>query len=192
MPACGRILHAADHAIRFLEVADGCAFLEEFRVVGDVELVLGARFDEVAHRMRCADGHGGFHDDQFRRGIRPKLLNHLRDVAGGREDVRGVGRAVFLRRCAYAHHDHLGVAVGLLFFGRECKAACGGVAGDHVAEAGFVDGHVAAVEHVDLGAVDVEPDDVVARIRQARAGDQADVSSANHREFHVRAILRGK
>ncbi len=56
---------------------------------------------------------------------------------------------------------------------------------DQFAQAGLMDGHAAAVEGGDLGGVDVEAADAVAQVRQAGAGDQADVAGADDGDVHV-------
>ncbi len=75
---------------------------------------------------------------------------------------------------------------GAVDVGRELQPARGSIAADHRLEAGFVDRHAAAVQHVDLGRIDVEAQNVVADLGQAGARDQADIARADHRDFHAR------
>ena len=51
-------------------------------------------------------------------------------------------------------------------------------------EARLVDRHLAPVEPLDPRGVDVHAEHVVARIGQARPGDQPDVARAEDRDFH--------
>ncbi len=46
-------------------------------------------------------------------------------------------------------------------------------------------GHAAAIEGGDLGGVDVEAADAVAQVRQAGAGDQANVAGADDGDVQV-------
>ncbi len=73
--------------------------------------------------------------------------------------------------------------------GGEAQPPGGGVARDHGVEAGLVDRDAAGVEQVDLAAVDVEAQDVVADLGETGAGDQTDVARSDHRDFHVRAPI---
>jgi hypothetical protein len=48
-----------------------------------------------------------------------------------------------------------------------------------------VDGNLAAIEHIDLARIDVHAQDIVADLRQAGAGDQADIPGTVNRDLHV-------
>jgi hypothetical protein len=72
----------------------------------------------------------------------------------------------------------------LLDVRRELEPARLLVAGDEVVEARLVDGDLAPVEPLDLARVDVSAHHVVAEIREARAGDEADIPSPDDPEVH--------
>ena len=78
-----------------------------------------------------------------------------------------------------------GVADRRVDVGREAQAAGAHVAADHRLEAGLVDRHAAALQHVDLARVDVEAQHVVADLGEAGAGDEPDVAGADHRDLHA-------
>ena len=69
--------------------------------------------------------------------------------------------------------------------GRELDAAGLGVALDQRIQPGLVDRNLAAVQPLDLAGIDIDTDDMVARIRQTGAGDQADVAGAENRDAHL-------
>ena len=69
--------------------------------------------------------------------------------------------------------------------GREVEAPGREVALQQLVEAGLVDRRLAALEHLDLALVDVDAQDVVADLGEARAGDQADVAGTEDGETHV-------
>src|SRR5262249_29657155 len=50
--------HAYDYTIGPHEVIDGCAFLKELRVAGNVDGVLGAGLEPVKQGLVCADRNG--------------------------------------------------------------------------------------------------------------------------------------
>ena len=92
------------------------------------------------------------------------------------QHVLEVGRAVLVG--GRADRDHLEQAVRDAFggIGREPQPALGHVALDQLVEARLVDGHLAAIETLDLARIDVDADDLVARIGEARSGDQSNVT----------------
>src|SRR5262249_41332713 len=68
--------------------------------------------------------------------------------------------------------------------GREPQPALGEVAADQLLEARLVDGDAALLEHRDLGLVDVDAEDVVAALGEARPGHQTDVAGPDDTQFH--------
>ena len=95
-----------------------------------------------------------------------------------------VGGAVVALRRADGEVDDLGRRDRGGQVGREREPLGGLVVADHFLEAGLVDRDLAALEPVDLGAVDVDASDVVAAVGEAGAGDQSDVAGANNCDFH--------
>ncbi len=68
---------------------------------------------------------------------------------------------------------------------RETQPAGLDVALDHHVEPGFMDGHFAAQQPLDLGRIDVDADHVIADVREARARHQAHVAGAEYRHSHA-------
>ena len=61
--------------------------------------------------------------------------------------------------------------------GGEAQPALGDVLGNELLEAWFVDGDDALMESVDLLLIDVDADNVIAKVGQPCAGDETDVAS---------------
>ena len=100
----------------------------------------------------------------------------LADRARDCEHVAQVRGAVLVRRRADGDDLEQPVGNGSLGVRGEGKAALASIQRDQLIEAGLVDRHLAGVQARDLGGIDVDADDVIAGIRQAGAGDKADVS----------------
>src|SRR5262249_60420700 len=56
---------------------------------------------------------------------------------------------------------------------------------DPLLQAGLVDRHLPAPQHLHLVGVLVDADDVVAEVGEDGAGDEPDVSGSDHRDVHV-------
>ncbi|MNE85204.1 hypothetical protein D3C80_1821810 [compost metagenome] len=68
--------------------------------------------------------------------------------------------------------------------GGKNQAAGGAVALDQFLQARLVDRHAACIEQRDLLFVQVEAEHIVAQLRQASAGDEADIAAADNGDFH--------
>jgi hypothetical protein len=130
-----------------------------------------------AHRHRRLVDHDGRAGDV------------VADRARHREHVPQVGAAVLVGRRAHRDEHHLAVGDAGRGVGGEVQAP-GAVVADHQRlEPGLVDRDHALREAVDLRLVDVDADDVVADLRQARARDEADVARAEDGDAHARPRL---
>ena len=87
------VLDADDDAVRPLEVVDGRAFAQEFRVRGDREIAVGPdAADDRLDLVGGADGDRRFGDDD-------RVTGHgLGDVLGGGVDIGEIGMAVAASR----------------------------------------------------------------------------------------------
>ena len=179
-------LHAAHHAVGLVEVGDGIAFLQELRVVGDVEGHLGAALDQVAHLVAGAHGHRALHHHGLGLAAGADALQFIRDVLRHGQHVLQVGAAVLVARRAHADEDGLGVAIGLGLVHGEADAVGGDVLLQHLAQAGLVDGAFALAQQLDLARVHVQTHHLVAHGGKAGARDQPHVSGSDHGEFHLR------
>ncbi len=61
--------------------------------------------------------------------------------------------------------------------------------GNQLVQAGFVDGHLAPIEHRDLFPVDVATGDIVAHVRKPGACDKADIAGPDNTYLHVGLTL---
>ena len=68
--------------------------------------------------------------------------------------------------------------------GRELEPTGFGPALDHRLESGLVDRHLAALQPLDLGLIDVDAQHVVARVRETRTRDETHVAGSENRYPH--------
>ena len=134
--------------------------------------------DGLAHAVAGADRNGGLAHDQF------EARHVLADGLCCGQHVAHVGAAVFVRRRAHGDQLDFGVRDGAGHVGGEVQAAGGAVALDQLFQAGFIDRHVAGIEHRDLGRIQVQAQHVVAYVRQAGAGDEAHIAGADNGDVH--------
>ena len=164
-------IRAKHDAVRAHEVVHRGAFFQEFGVRHDREadVRLAARSKHFthcsAHLVARSHRHRRFVDNHL------EARHVLGDVAGGRQHVLQVGRAVFIGRRAHSDELHVAVRHAGSHVGRKLDAAGRAVTLDQLLQSRFVDGHAAGVEQVDLLLVDVETEHIVAQLRQTCAGD---------------------
>ncbi len=192
------VVDGADHdPVGMQEVPHRSALRGELRV-GDVADVLETTLVEpVPHLLPRPHRHRALHHDD-------DAAVDLRQLVDHRPDRRQVGIAGVGRRRADGHEDDVRAVDGLGDVRREREALT--VAGDDLLQARLVDRHFAATECVDAGDQDVAKHHLVAELREARAGDETDVSGAEdndalsrpaHRERRIRErrarplLLRG-
>src|SRR5690349_10010926 len=70
-------------------------------------------------------------------------------------------------------------------FRRELQTACAHVEADHFVKTGLVNRHLSTHQRGDLAFVFVYTHDVVAKIGETGAGNEANVTGANHRNAHL-------
>jgi hypothetical protein len=118
--------------------------------------------DQLLDPFGGADRHGGIADDERLAG------EVLREVGDGCLDVLQVGaHAVGALRGAHADEVHVGEVGGLGVGGAEPQPPGRQVAAQQLVEPGLVERHGTAGQLGDLRLVDVEPDDLVAQLREA-------------------------
>ncbi len=173
-----RVAGPDDHAIGLHEVVDRIALLEKLGVGCNCEFVARMLAYDRLDLVAGADRHGG--------------LGHQHGPAGkgarggfcALEDVAEIGRAVGRGRSAHRqNHDH-GASHSGRYVGGKGESAFLQVVGDQLVQAGFVDRHLALLEHGDLFPVYVAAGDVVAHVRETRTRDQSDVAGPDDTDFH--------
>ncbi len=176
----------AEHdAVRAHEIVHRRPLLQELGVRHhrEADAGLAARGQGLGHHganlVAGAHRHGGLVDDHL------EAVHVLGDAAGGRQHVFQVGRAVFVGRRAHGDELHVAVRHAGCHVRRELQAARRAVAVDQLLQARLVDRYAAGVEQIDLLLVDVEAEHVVAQLRQARAGDQADIAATDDGDSHA-------
>src|SRR5258708_5020595 len=171
----------ADHdAIGAHEILDRRALAQEFRVRHHVESELGPRLaDDLGDVPAGADRHGRFGDHHGIAGERAS------DLLRGGEDIGEIGMAVAAaRRRADGDEDRVGPRHGGGEIGGEGEASGARIALDDLIETGLVDRHFALLQARDLLRVLVDASDGDAELGKARAGDESDITGADHCNAH--------
>src|SRR6185437_1595233 len=178
--ARARIVGADDDAIRVLEVLDGGAFAQEFRIRHDGAIAVRPRLgDDALDLVAGADRHRGLGDDDG------EALDRRADLARGVVDIREVGVAVAApRRRADGDEHRVGLRHRRLELGGELQPARADVAGDERIEPRLEDRHHAALERVDLGRVLVDAGHFVAEVRETSSRYKPDIAGADHGNAH--------
>jgi hypothetical protein len=171
-------LGAHHHAVGLEEVLDRRALLEELGVAHHVHGVARVAPHRRGHARAGAHRHGAL---DHHHGLAVERPPH---ALGGREHVRQVGRAVLAGRGADGEEDHRGSGDRGARVGGEREAPRVAVAAHDLFQPGLVDGQHVAAQVGDLGRVRVDAGDVVARLGEARAGDEADVPGSDHSDAH--------
>ena len=105
-------------------------------------------------------------------------------MRAAREHVAQVGGAILVRRGTHGDELEEPVLDALDGIGGELDAAGFRVALDQRIEPGLVNGDLAAIQTLDLACVDVDTNDMIARIGQAGARDEAHVAGAENGYTH--------
>ena len=163
-----------------LEILDGGAFAQEFRVRHHGEFRFRVRFaDDALDLVAGADRHGRLGDHHR------EAVERARDFARGIVDEAQVGVAVTAAR-RRAHRDEhriggfhrAGEIVG------EFEPARARIGGNQVGQPRLVDRHLTARQRGNLGRILVDAGHVVAEIGKAGPGNEADIAGADHGNAH--------
>ena len=185
---CLFVLHSYHHAVRFGEIIDSGAFLEEFRIAGHAEGNADAALVELflhgfLHLGPGAHGHSALSDEK---GV---FLDVATELAGNFEHIAKVGRDVFIRRGAYGREDDIGIVDAGGKAGGEKQASCLSILQHHFLETRFIDGHDTLLEVLDFLFVDVYTGNGVTHFCEASATDQAYVACAYHCDIHIVCVV---
>ena len=163
------VVVADDDPVGAHEVADGRALLEELGARHVAEPGLAALAEDALDALPRAGRHGALHDERVAVGGRHRVHDR---VHGGEVGVAGVGG-----RRADRHEHEARVVQRVRDVRGEVQALA--VARDHLRQAGLVDGDLAVPQARDLRLVDVDAEDVVAELGEARRADEAHVAGAD-------------
>ena len=176
--------HAAHHAVGLHEVANRVAFFQKLGIVGNMKRNLGAGANGVAHLMTGAHRHGALDHDHFAIGGGADLFKLFGNVLGHGQHILQVGASVLAAGRAHANENDISMVVRSGLVRGELNTFGGNILGQHLAQTGFVNRALAAAQHVNLLLVNIQAQHVVASVGKASAGDQSNISSADHGEFH--------
>ena len=97
-----------------------------------------------------------------------------------------------LVRLRGSHGDEVDAGAGQVLrrgLGGEAQATRGGFGGDHLFEAGLVEGRLAGGQSPHLRLIDVDADDLVAEGGHAHCVDGTEVTATNNCHFHGSALF---
>ena len=162
-----------------LEVLEGGALAQEFRIGDDLHLRVGALLAQDALDLVAgADRNRRFGDHDRR------ARQQRRDLAHRVEHEAEIGVTVAATR-GRADGDHHRISLGNAGrFHREMQPALAHIGFDKLSEAGLEDRNLAAVKRRDLCRVLVDAGHVMTEIGKACPGDEADIAGADHGHTH--------
>ena len=179
----GALAIGADHnAVGDLEVLDGGAFAQEFRI-GDhskVSIRIGLT-DDLLNLVARADRNSRLgHDDG-------EAVHQFGDFLGGGIDIGKVGMAVAApRRCPHRDEDRVGIGNRVLCLRREAEAAGLDILRDEIVQAGLIDRDLTLFQPVDLGGVLVDAGHDMPEVGKTRPAYQAHIACPDHRYAHAK------
>ena len=135
--------------------------------------------DDALDLVACADRNRRLNHDNG------EILDDLADRASRVVNEMHVGRAdLRQRRRADGDEDRLRPAPGLFQAGRERQPARGLIGEHQLAQARLVDRNATLSQTCDFALVDLDADDLVAKIGQTGPGNKADITRTNHHNAH--------
>ena len=177
----GRSAH--NHAVRFHEVLNGRAFLEEFGVGDDLEIQLQPPHVQIllndgGHAVGRAHGHGGLvHNDEV-------ILHELSDLVGHLFDIVQIGGTILIRRSADADESYFRALEAFREIRGKEKTAIGVAALYHGGQTGLVNVHVSCVQPVNNVLLHINAGYRVAHFRKTGSADKPDVAGTDNAQFH--------
>ena len=177
------LIFRADHdAVGMLEILDGGALAQEFRVGHDLDGRVRTPLAQDAFDLVA-----GTHGDRRFRHHHGRAGEHRRDLVHRVVDEAQIGMTVAAAR-RRTHPDEHGFGIGrALRFRGEFEPAFAEVRFDEVGKAGLEDRNLAAVERGDAAGIPVDHRHLMTEIGKAGAGDEPDVASPDHGHAHERS-----
>ena len=131
-----------------------------------------------AHHVAGADRHGRFVDDHL------VAVDVGADRPGDIEHVGKVGRTVLVRRRSDADEDDTAGSYGSRGIGGEGQPALVEIARDHGFQPRLENRDDAEFQSLDLIAVDIDADHLMADVGEAGASHQANIARPKNSDFH--------
>ena len=179
------IVHAADHAVGLLEVADRVAFAEELGVVGNAERLAGDACDDLADLAGGAHRDGGLDDDDRVLDRAVARLDCVADVVGDGHDSREIAASIRPRRGAHADEDEFAVGITGGSVVGEVQASGLDVERHEFAQPWLEDRALAPQHGGDPFWIDVQARYLVSGVGKTRASNKSDVSAADDGQVHL-------
>ena len=172
---------ADDDPVRLQEVADRRALAEEFRIAGDIELMLrsGQAPDRGVDPVSGPGGNGALLHDQL------VAVQLLRDGTGDFLDLGEVGPSIGSGRGAHAEEDDIGRGHGVLGPCGEPEPAGVQVGGQQFLQARLMNGRRSVRKAGHYVGVFVDRRYRVAHLRETHRRDQPRVACAEDSESHA-------
>ncbi|MCY1416532.1 hypothetical protein D9M71_320410 [compost metagenome] len=182
----------ADDGHRWEVVVRYCGtFTQELRVHRNTEIDTGllarAVFENRDHHVFHGAGqHGAAYHDGMAGGF---FSQHIADFAAYRLDVIELQVAVLLARRTDADHRQVGIADGRGKVGGAAQPTGADALLQKCFQAGFDNGRFAFVNQVDLGAGNINADDVVTPGREATGTDCTDITQTKNADTHCTHLM---
>src|SRR5262249_40567565 len=103
---------------------------------------------------------------------------------GNGQHMAQVRRSILVGRRSHRDEHHVARADGTRDVRREAQSPRRLVALDQILEAGLVDRKHVLLQSIDLVRVNVRADDLIACLRQTRAGHESDIAGADNTDLH--------
>jgi len=107
------------------------------------------------------------------------------DGIGDSQNVLQIGTAVFIRRRTDGNEDDVAMGDRCCGIGGELQASFLVVLHHHRGQTRFENRDLPLIEAIDLGAVDIDTNDLIAHFSQAGARDQTDIPGTEYSNFHA-------
>ncbi|MNO64442.1 hypothetical protein D3C76_551700 [compost metagenome] len=176
---------------REVVVRNGGTFTQELRVYRNTEVDAGflarAVFENRDdHVLHGAGQYGTAHNNGVTGGFFPQ---HKTDLAADRLDVVQFQVAVLLARGTHADHRQVGIADGRGKIRGAAQATGTDTLLQKCFQARFDNGRFAFVNQVDLGAGNINADDVVTPGREATGTDCTDITQTKNADTHCTHLM---
>ena len=179
------IVGTDDDAIRPLEIRNGRALAQEFRIGDHGEFGVRTSFaDDPLDLIAGAHRYGGFVDDDG------EAFQGVGNLGRRCVDIGEVRMAIAApRRSTDGDEDRIGFRNRRRKIGGERQALLADVAGNERRQARLENRYFAPLERGNTVGTLVDADNRVAKIRETGARNQPDIAGPNHRNTHAFSVV---